>query len=573
MDSSQATETQRPDYLAEILSLCTTLSSEAIDGAEKKAKENEFNIDRGEISFAEVAINLVSAREVLTDAISKQKLGQLPITVQKELLGDLQAVSKALQGLMSNADEIVNLGNAVEALNTSIWKYGLHNLSDQVLGYQTKLNQIKQQEVRAKNLIATVENGHAAALRLIELSQQAENATDQIGKLRLSIEEEAKVASASRQQAQEENTKAGVAAAAAAQVEAQANQSSSAIKTAATEIAPLESSIKSFFQEIGGYRQQIATLTDEARKFLAESNASISKMLSESNATIVSEIDKINAAAKSAGDAQALALASGLEANSAAYKELAAVFSKNEIERVKVASEATAAQLKKDEDEASTFFSGAEKKLSELEANLKLRSEETIEKNNEETKTHLEELAALKDRVKEQIAQATGLGQFGAFQSRQNRISKGKFLWVGAIGVLAFSVVGLTYWIAKNAGQGDLHSAAFWIKISMNVPLGFLITFCTIQYNRERRLEEEYAFKASISISLTPYRDLIYAILEKDGNLKDGSYTKFVIEAVNNVFSSPTERVFESSKGIQGIPEKALKNAAELIGTAVKAAK
>ena len=65
--------------------------------------------------------------------------------------------------------------------------------------------------------------------------------------------------------------------------------------------------------------------------------------------------------------------------------------------------------------------------------------------------------------------------------------------------MLVAIVVGLTYVIARDAAQGDLHSAAFWIKLSMNIPLGFLISFCTIQYNRERRLEEEYAFKASIS--------------------------------------------------------------------------
>ena len=127
--------------------------------------------------------------------------------------------------------------------------------------------------------------------------------------------------------------------------------------------------------------------------------------------------------------------------------------------------------------------------------------------------------------------------------------------------------------IAQHARQGDLHSAAFWIKLSMNVPLGFLISFCTIQYNRERRLEEEYAFKASISVSLTPYRDLIYQILEKDDAIKDGSYTAFVIDSVRNIFSSPTAKIFDSPKRFEGVSEKSLKAAAELIGTAVKAAK
>jgi hypothetical protein len=128
------TEQQRQDYISDLWKLSTTLSHEAVDAAEARAKTNKFNFDRGEITFSELSTNLRSAREVLRDAIEKKKLIQLPITVQKELFVNLQTISLALQGIMNNSDEIVNLGEAVEALNTSIWKYGLHNLSEQVPG-------------------------------------------------------------------------------------------------------------------------------------------------------------------------------------------------------------------------------------------------------------------------------------------------------------------------------------------------------------------------------------------------------------------------------------------------------
>jgi hypothetical protein len=39
------------------------------------------------------------------------------------------------------------------------------------------------------------------------------------------------------------------------------------------------------------------------------------------------------------------------------------------------------------------------------------------------------------------------------------------------------------------------------------------------------------------------------------------------------VFASPTERIFDSAKGVKGIPEKLLKEMAELVGTIVKASK
>jgi N-formylglutamate amidohydrolase len=117
-----------------------------------------------------------------------------------------------------------------------------------------------------------------------------------------------------------------------------------------------------------------------------------------------------------------------------------------------------------------------------------------------------------------------------------------------------------------------VNSFAFWVKLSLTVPLGFALTFCTVQYSRERRLEEEYAFKSSISVSLNPYRDLIHSILEEDGATDQTKYSDFVVDAVRNVFTPPTDKVFDT-KDKTLITEKTLKKTAEIIGTVVKAAK
>lgn len=132
---------------------------------------------------------------------------------------------------------------------------------------------------------------------------------------------------------------------------------------------------------------------------------------------------------------------------------------------------------------------------------------------------------------------------------------------------------GLTAWIAFEAQSYTVTSLAFWVKLSVTIPVGFAITFCAVQYGRERRLEEEYAFKASISVSLNPYRDLVLSILSKEGVVDQGRYTEFVIDSVRNVFTSPTERVFEGQKKEAGLTSKTFKQAAEVIGAGLKAAK
>ena len=130
----------------------------------------------------------------------------------------------------------------------------------------------------------------------------------------------------------------------------------------------------------------------------------------------------------------------------------------------------------------------------------------------------------------------------------------------------------MTVWIAHEAQFYKANDFAFWVKLSLTVPLGFAITFCTVQYSRERRLEEEYAFKSSVSVSLNPYRDLIHSMLEKDGTNDQKKYTDFVIDSVTNVFTPPTDKVFEGERRA-GLTAKTFKQTAEIIGTVVKAAK
>ena len=68
------------DKIWEIL---TTFTEEAQNKAREKCKELGFDPNRGIISLDESFVNLNSAKLIIEDAIEKQKLIQLPITVQK----------------------------------------------------------------------------------------------------------------------------------------------------------------------------------------------------------------------------------------------------------------------------------------------------------------------------------------------------------------------------------------------------------------------------------------------------------------------------------------------------------
>lgn len=142
-----------------IWNLLTTFTLEAQQAALKKCAELGFDQNRGRVSLAESYMNLKAGCDILRDAIEKKKLVQLPITVQETLAGLLEAISKAQTDLTAGADHVVVLVTEIEKLNTAIWQYGLHNLSEEVLGYQTKLNALKNLELAANQTMAALNEG------------------------------------------------------------------------------------------------------------------------------------------------------------------------------------------------------------------------------------------------------------------------------------------------------------------------------------------------------------------------------------------------------------------------------
>ncbi|MCL4558955.1 MAG: hypothetical protein M1491_10120 [Deltaproteobacteria bacterium] len=94
----------------------------------------------------------------------------------------------------------------------------------------------------------------------------------------------------------------------------------------------------------------------------------------------------------------------------------------------------------------------------------------------------------------------------------------------------------------------SIMDTAFYLKLTLTIPLLLAFWFCEAQYGRERRLEEEYAFKANISISLVPFQELISKLVRKEDPKEIDKYSAFVIDSVNKVFSSPTEKIFEKDE-------------------------
>ena len=200
------------------------------------------------------------------------------------------------------------------------------------------------------------------------------------------------------------------------------------------------------------------------------------------------------------------------------------------------------------------------------------RAEESIKAGDAERQRLTAQLEELEGRIRKSIERATGYSLFHSFQTRQLDLQKAKQFWGYAL--LALVLVSLTasaifIWSVQYV---KVYDAAFYLKLSISIPLIYALAFCNVQYSREPRLEEEYAFKSNISISLDPYQKLVGGMVDKTKPEELSKYTAFIIDSVTRVFTSPTERIFETP-GDKTSAEKLIKTLGEFIEPLVKALK
>lgn len=415
--------------------ILTTLTDESRQAALSKCVELGLDQNRGVVSLDESFINLNAARHILMDAIEQNKLIQLPITVQKVLAANLEAISKFQTGLIVGTDDVLNLVNAIEQLNTAIWQYGLHNLSEEVLGYQSKLNQLKNLELEAREHNRVLSEGLQLKEKIEQLLVDVSSQSDSIQKAAVSANESASGANKELKNILDASQKASALLTTTQQNEVASTQQLAATNKSNAEIASLEKKIVEFFGNIDEYKEKMSGAADNAKKSVQENNDATSELIST---------------------------------------------------------------------------------LKELE-----------------------------DQIKVQIQKATGHSLFHSFQTRQISLSGSKVHWIYALVALIVATLALTIYVINSTV--DIN-AAFFLKLSMSIPLIFAITFCTVQYSRERRLEEEYAFKSNISISLIPYQELVEKLVDKNQPEERQKYAAFIIDAITKVFTSPTAKIFDKDE-------------------------
>ncbi len=513
-------------------------------------------------------INLSAARDMLLDAVQTRKLVQLPLRLQYSLFDQAERIAHQLTSLVNGTDEVVNLVDSVEDITAAIWQYNLHNLSGEVLGLHEKMNQLKAQETKIRQVsreaagFTVLQESAKDGLR--DISDMASSAMTLKASMQGTAEEVATILTKISDQGQ----KVASFAAQVDQHETTATQQLSAAKQSAADTEAIAKKVRELQTEIDGSRETLQDLQEKTAELLSSTQTAISDQLSEFKvkseglmSSTSEAISALTAKVEESGIDLEKSVADLVTDTAQKLAESQAEHDKSLTSRGEGFTETSDAQLKSQIEAFDVQITQC--------AN---RAEESVKAGDKEYKKLVSTLEELEGRIRESIERATGYSLFQSFQKRQLDIASAKRFWgyvLGGVVVLSLIASGIFIYELRYV---QVYNAAFYLKLSISIPLIYAIAFCNLQYSRERRLEEEYAFKSNISVSLEPYQKLVEKLVDKTNPEELSKYSAFIIDSVTRVYTSPTEHIFEKP-GDTNSAEKLIKALGEFIEPVIKGLK
>jgi hypothetical protein len=541
-----------PSKLWEVV---TTLTDSAQQAGVRKARESGFDLDAGQIPFEETLLNLSHNREVLLDAINKGRIVQLPLKLQYRLLAEATKVKLQLESLIAGADVAVPLESAVEDLNTTVWQLNLQNLSEQVLGFDAKMNELKAQETQIKKVLRDADRVAELLSSLQMKEEQAQEITGKISSAQVATaEDESNVSKILETATEIEQKIVGVSSVVQAH-ETSIAQSSAASKEFTASIELAHADVLTHLGEIDNTKEAYQALETQIKELLETTESSAASIIeqlkseaSETKADLTEQVCTLVASTKKSLEEQVETDVAEMMKAVSQIEDATTKFSASMADAEAARNQNAEEQLEKSSNEFVLSLESEKARYKEIFNDLEQQSKSTISKNDAEAERLTTYLAELESRIHKSIERATGFTLFHAFQSRQAGLRRSTNWWAGALGVCVGASVLLSWLLIHSITSAPQYSPLFFMKLAISLPIIFAITFCSVQYSRERRLEEEYAFKSSISISLEPYRKLVGELINKNDPAEVAKYTDFLIASINRVFTSPTAQVFDGDE-------------------------
>ncbi len=182
-------------------------------------------------------------------------------------------------------------------------------------------------------------------------------------------------------------------------------------------------------------------------------------------------------------------------------------------------------------------------KIREFSATIDTQKEE-LSKADERTKELINKNEELEERVDDLIGSAVGGALGKTFGERKSELRESEIFWKRATFasiIILFIAAGAVFY---ELFTGVNETTVLLSKISLLVPASVAVWFTSSNYNRERKLLEEYAFKSTMALSLDSYRRVLN---EELGDGERNIISEFLVSSMQKIYSSPLENIANHS--------------------------
>ncbi len=174
-----------------------------------------------------------------------------------------------------------------------------------------------------------------------------------------------------------------------------------------------------------------------------------------------------------------------------------------------------------------------------------------------------DKIAGFEKKIVEQLGRASSGVLANAFYERQNEVEAEVSRWRKNLywSTCLLVVVGISFFAYSFWASFDYQ---FLLKITVSLPLIYSVWFSSRQYERERKIVEQYSFKAAKAKSLSAFSKIVKECSEgSDGSL---STQNFVISSVSGIYdapnleyekdSFPSEKILKVAKELSSLSKK-----------------
>ncbi|ATU08789.1 coiled-coil domain-containing protein [Methanohalophilus portucalensis] len=169
---------------------------------------------------------------------------------------------------------------------------------------------------------------------------------------------------------------------------------------------------------------------------------------------------------------------------------------------------------------------------------------ESLDDHENKTQELIENNKELESKITDLLSSAVGGALGKTFGERKSELKDSEIFWKNATFVAILILFGAAGALYFEILSGVDETATIISKISLLIPASAAVWFTASNYNRERKLLEEYAFKSSLSLSLDSYRKVLNEELDGDERVK---IAEFLINSMEKIYSSPLENISKHS--------------------------